>query len=385
MVSELKVVADVWAKVFGEASGAPERIFVTGNHETVLFDQARKKGDFSNPRYADGIYRDVRRNWKAVFGEEWSPFFLKTVKGYSFVGAHWAEWHDQKALEGFLHENRDRLGSGKPFFYVQHAHPSNTCYGDWIWHPNDGNPTQKVLSGYPNAVSFSGHTHYTLTDERSVWQGDFTSMGTGALRWVSLPSGRENGPLGNGEGRRMGNIAWGSQGMVMSVWKDAMVFERYDFVNMEKLGDDWVVPVLLSRDAQRKFSFDARRACAKAPQFPGGAEVKVSERTGKDPQKNDERQLVVSFPAAVGSDSLSRPFEYEVRAEYVESDVVKPMRTKRVYQNGVQFAPARDSKTVECVFGISELPVAKYRFAVTPMNSLGMRGRSLHLYRPASS
>ena len=378
LVRELQTVADAWKKIFGAINCGPEKIFVTGNHEQVYYTSARKKGDFTNLRYADGLYRDVRKNWKAVFGEEWSPFFIKTVKGYSFVGAHWAEWNDEKALRAFFEANRAKLANGRPFFYVQHAHPQNSCYGAWTWHQKDGGPTHKVLADYPNSVAFSGHTHYTITDERSVWQGAFTSLGTGALRWVSLPSGRENGPLGNGEGRRMGNIGWGSQGMVMSVWDDVMVFERYDFVNFEKLGDDWVVPVLRDRSTDREFSFEKRIANTAAPEFPAGAEITVASRTGKDPQKKDEPQLVLSFPAAKGT-GASRPFDYEVRAEYVESDVIKPMRTKRVWQPGVQFAPKRDAKTVECVFGTCELPTAKFRFAVTPLNSLGVRGKTLYL------
>jgi hypothetical protein len=180
----------------------------------------------------------------------------------------------------------------------------------------------------------------------------------------------------------MANIGWGSQGMVMSVWEDRMVFERYDFVHFEKLGDDWVVPVLTDRTGPRAYSFENRRARATPPQFPAGAKITVRERTGKDPRKQDEPQLVVSFPAAKGTDSLSRPFDYEVCAEYVESDVVKPMRTKRVWQPGVQFCPSCAAKTVECVFGCCELPTAKYRLTVTPLNSLGLRGRPLTLVRP---
>ena len=381
-VRELKVVADTWVRVFGGIDCGPARIFVTGNHERVYFNTAKRKKDFSNPRYADGLHLDVRKNWKEVFKEEWTPFFIKTVKGYSFVGAHWAEWSDEKALRGFLAANRTKLNVSRPFFYTQHAHPQDTCYGPWIWHKQDGGLTDKVLADYPNAVAFSGHTHYTITDERSVWQGSFTSLGTGALRWVSLPPGRENGPLRKCEGRRMPTVAWGSQGMVMSVWDDRMVFERYDFVNVEKIGDDWVVPVLRDSHGKREFSFENRRAKARAPEFPEGAKISVSERTGKGPDKKDEPQVVLSFPAARGTDSLSRPFDYEVRTEYVEGDVVKPMRTKRVYQPGVQWSVKRDTKTVVCVFGVCELPPVSYRFAVTPLNSLGQRGKSLYLERP---
>ena len=58
--------------------------------------------------------------------------------------------------------------------------------------------------------------------------------------------------------------------------------------------------------------------------------------------------------------------------------------SKLVYQPGVQWNAAREEKTVTCVFGVCELPTAKYRFAVTPLNSLGMRGRTLYLGLPGT-
>ena len=73
-------------------------------------------------------------------------------------------------------------------------------------------------------------------------------------------------------------------------------------------------------------------------------------------------------------------------AQYVESDTEKPMRTKRVYQPGITRGVARIGKTVTCVFGECELPVAPYRFVVTPMNAFGRRGRPLSLgCRPVSA
>ena len=379
MVKELKAVADTWAKVFGGIDRGPVRVFTTGNHEVVSFNQAKRKKDFSNPRYSEGFALDMRKNWMEIFGEEWRAFFIKKVKGYSFVGAHWAEWNDEKALRGFMDANREAL-SGKPFFFVQHAHPQDSCYGTWTWHQQDGGPTHKVLADYPNAVAFSGHTHYTITDERSVWRGAFTSLGTGALRWVSLPSGRENGPLNKGQVRRMGNIGWGSQGMVMSVWRDLMVFERYDFVNDGKLGDDWVVPVMNRKTELPEFAFAARRKRSKAPQFPSGAKVTVARRAGKC-DKKDENQVVLSFPAAHGADSLSSPFDYEVAIEVPGKAGEAPQKTvtKLVYQPGVQFVRRKHSQKVECVFGECELPEGEYRFTVTPLTSLGVRGRALRL------
>ena len=383
-MTELRVVAAVWNEVFGKDANAPEKIFVTGNHEKVYFDQAKKKGELDSPVYADGLYLDVKKNWRELFGEEWSPFFIKTVKGYSFVGAHWMEWFKEKDFRAFLAANRAKLENGRPFFYTQHAHPKNTCYGPWTWHQWEGGPTDGVLADWPNAVAFSGHTHYSLTDQRSVWQGPFTSIGTAALRWLSLPYGRENGASELGLGRRMSQMCWGSQGMVMSVWGDRMVFERYDFVNNEKLGDDWVVPVLRSKDGEREYSFASRMSKAAAPEFPEGAKIALAERDGMSPktatkQPEKERQLVVKFPAAVGSDDLSRVFDYELAVDCVESDVTRRMATKRVYQPGAHLNIRRTGAAVECVFGLCELPATTFHLSVTPMNSFGMRGKPLVL------
>lgn len=385
-MDELRVVADSWTKVFGSITAGPEKIWVTGNHEIFVMNRAIREKRFDDQAYVQGLYRDVEKNWKELFGEEWTPFFIKRVKGYSFVGAHWWEWvKREKELKAFLAEHRAELDPSRPFFFTQHAHPQNTCYGTWTWHQYDGGRTSEILKDYPNAVAFSGHTHYSLTDERGVWQGAFTSVGTASLRWQGMPSGRENGSVGNGEGQRMGN-GCGSvpQGMVMSVWGEEIVLERYDFQHMEKLGDDWVVPVLHGAKDPRKYDFGIRRAAAVAPEFAADAKITLKWGRGKanvkDKNSAEEAQLTVSFPAAKGrGDSLSRPFEYEVACEYVEADTVKPVRVKRVYHPGVSMNEKRSGKTATCVFGACELPIAKYRIAVTPMNSFGQRGRTIYV------
>ena len=381
-MTEMRVVVEAWKSVFG-ATGGPEKIWVTGNHERVYFDVAKRQKKLEDPAYADGLYNGIERNWQELFGEKWSPFFIKKVKGYAFVGAHWAEWWERPdEFRAFLAAHKKDLSASKPFFYTQHAHPQDTCYGKWTWHQWEGGPTTEILADYPNAVAFSGHTHYSITDARSVWQGAFTSIGTASLRWLAMPAGRENGVIYNGEGQRMGQTYWEPQGMVMSVWGDRMVFERYDFHNMEKLGDDWDVPVLHGAKDLREFSFENRRAKSKPPEFAADAKITVTEREGMSPKTaklkpEKEKQVVVEFPAAIGADDLSRVFDYEVAAEFVEDDCVKAVRTKRVYQPGVQLNVKRISPTVTCVFGRGELPDAPFRFAVTPLNAFGQRGQTI--------
>ena len=50
-----------------------------------------------------------------------------------------------------------------------------------------------TLSAYPNAVAFSGHSHWTLNDERSIWQGAFTAVSVPSLSCTGVMDGYENG------------------------------------------------------------------------------------------------------------------------------------------------------------------------------------------------
>ena len=200
-VAELKATSDVWAKVFGGIKEGPAKIFVTGNHEKVYFDQAKDKKDFENPIYKDGLYRDVEKNWMDLFGEKWEPIFIKKVKGYSFVGAHWGEWWKDKGrpLREFLAAHKAELDPSKPFFYTQHAHPQDTCYGKWTWHQWEGGPTTAqhgymerfiaIITKYP--VDISTASVKAMFDKRNPGKVCATRGGFGSVEEVRQPDANE--------------------------------------------------------------------------------------------------------------------------------------------------------------------------------------------------
>ena len=77
---------------------------------------------------------------------------------------------------------------GKPIFVAHHEHVANTVYGSrealgegW------GTPEfTAIFSKYPQIIDFSGHSHYPLNDPRSIWQGDFTAVGTASLNYFEF-------------------------------------------------------------------------------------------------------------------------------------------------------------------------------------------------------
>ena len=379
-ISELRYAADAWYSVFPDDKAPDgrhvEKLFVYGNHDVLAWKWGRKKEELADPKLAAEAIgytpESIASTWESCFREKYEPIWIKEVKGYRFVGCHWG---CADGLEAFMSAHAAELKGPRPFFYTQHAHPKDTCIGTWAWGHDDGTST-RVLSAFPNCVAFSGHSHYTLTDERTVWQGAFTSVNTSSLRYTSLDYNLRENASGNSYGykglkSRGANAGLktynGRQGMLVEVGDDALVIHRREFIWGEDLGDDWVVPIPAS--AGGPMNFRRRAAARKAPEFAPGAEVKadvVSEEKGK--------LVEVSFPAALPVDKC-RVFEYEVAAVIVEDDVEMTVASRRVLAPDFFLPKSKCGMAGVCRFGLEELPPeAHMRFDVYPVECFGKKG-----------
>lgn len=74
----------------------------------------------------------------------------------------------------------------RPIFVSHHEHVDNTVYGSSDFEGWDDEFFKDIFLEYPQIVHFSGHSHYPLSDPRSIWQDEFTAIGTGALYYVEL-------------------------------------------------------------------------------------------------------------------------------------------------------------------------------------------------------
>lgn len=84
-------------------------------------------------------------------------------------------------------------------FVITHPMIYGTVYGsllgpDWYYgHCNEFWYTRElssVLSKYPQVITASGHLHFPVNDPRSIWQGDFTSLGCGSVRYMAIEDGQ---------------------------------------------------------------------------------------------------------------------------------------------------------------------------------------------------
>ncbi len=213
--------------------------------------------------------------WETYLGEKYQPVYTKEVKGYQFVAAHWgSEGKIGDALEDAVSKS-----DGKPVFYIQHPHPTNTCYGSESW--GDNAASGSYLKKYENVIAFSGHSHFPLTDERSIWQDSYTSIGTASLHYVELESGKLGGSVPK-------DNTYMKQGMYITVTDSKVDIERYNFFYNETIGKNWVLQLPLKKET---FAYtNARANSSVAPTFASDAKV-----TALDASKGS---VSISFPAA---------------------------------------------------------------------------------------
>lgn len=362
MLNQLECVGEAWFRVFPDGcstrDGRPvEQLFVYGNHDVE--GQTYDKFDvryFHKPSFeAAQIRRDPAEAWRRVFHEDYVPIWLKCVKGYQFVGAHWSlgkdAWGGIPEVEDWFRANAGRLSRDRPFFFIQHCHPKDTVYGAEAWCPDKGYAT-RALSAFPNAVAMTGHSHASLTDERSIWQGAFTSVGTASLRY--------GGDVDRYEQR---------QGLLLKVYEDRMVFVRRDFLHDASLGDDWVVPLPVAE--AKPFSFEVRRAKDKTPEFPAGAQVAC---------RREKNGWLLTIPSA--SAGRARAFRYEISLGLVGEKgqplVFRAYDAKYNMPLSLAGSPTRylvkDSALPKDAAGKARRPE---RFVVTPLGCFDNRGQSL--------
>ena len=385
-IFQAKMLADAWFKVFPNDTAPDgrhvERLFIYGNHcicgwawsKELKADAVRAKAE------AIGFDDNRARVWDELFHEEFKPIWMKTVKGIPVIGAHWEDRTGGIAIEDFMKAHGKEIDPKLPFVYTQHAHPKDTCFGSWAWGRDDGRST-RALSPFPNAVAFSGHSHYTLTDERTVWQGAFTSINTASLKYASTDySLRENlggnacGFKGENRKHRMSRVRThdGRQGMLVSYYADHLAIERREFVSGQSLGDDWVVPLPA---ANGTYSYAKRAAQRVTPEFAAGAKVAVEVTAKKD--EKDFTHITLTFPAAEVR-SGCRVYEYEVSAVLVEDDVDLVQAQRRMMSPDYYQPLTKLVNKVSFTFAAEDLPVkGRYRFEVRPVECFGKKGAAI--------
>ncbi len=375
-VNSLEHVRDAWKRVLGGTDTVP--LLCTGNHD---FD-GWWYGDMAMDMHASGHSGaeaavkspgGMKAAWKRVFGEKYAPMRLRTVKGYDFVSAEYAgdDGKRRPDVAGFLTTHAKRLrDSGKPFFFFQHLPIKGTTCDSFGW--SDDGSAFPALKDFPNAIAFTGHTHRPFVDERQIWQGEFTAIGTPSLSYPSFPDGHENGGAKR-DGTATNAMRMiparrdleGTQGFFVNVYEDRIVVERIDIeADGAMAAPAWIVPL----SGTKPFSLAEVERRVPVPAFPGGAKVRCETRNTENRQGKWTIVMTCEFPSAVVPDGW-RVFDYEIRA--VPKDGSAPL-VKKFLSPAYHKLPCCEPVRQRFWFDVAELPQGKdYTIEVRACNCFG--------------
>ena len=395
LIGDIEKFATAWYKAFPGGRAADghkvELMISTGNHDVDAWG-GRWNNFTEEQMLAQRFnYKDnPEKTWQRLFGQPWELVWRREVKGYTFIGSQWSSL--KPPIEAYMRDNAATFDPSRPFFYCQHEHPKGTCHGAYSM-GDDRGESVRALSAFPNAVAFTGHSHCAISDERTVWQGAFTSIGAGCIHEgaggfgydnVSAfwhPSGRKHLMSSMADPQTWGGDAKGGGCELVEVFDDHLVVHRQSVAFGRPIGPSWVVPVPSRKDGP--FDFERRmarqRASGAIPQFAADARISAKFCPNGHPLESaahkGEPCIYVTFPRA-RTVKRRRVFDYIVEAC---ADGGKPV-TRKLIAAGFAYPEEHADIPGECLFSATELPTDKpIRFTVTPRDSFGLAGAPLSL------
>jgi len=287
-VSELKRIIDN-SKI---NSNKTRFIFALGNHEYYnhqLKGAAWKGGYLLKDIFGNEVYKD------ASVAEIKAGDYHTVVNGYDFIIVNCAKYDGGvKYADSDIAWLKDQLEQaafdhpGKPIFVGSHPNITGTNFGSNEGSYWAGTDLYNVFKNYPQVIYFCGHLHFPENDERSIWQGDFTTIGIGSTYYCS------NHPTDDNNGNKFIDIVNGfetadaqktSQGLFIEVDRHNNVrITRMDFANKEEIKKPWIIPSPKKDKSQLLYytpKQEANNQGNTAPVFLSGSKIEEINKSNK--------------------------------------------------------------------------------------------------------
>ena len=248
------------------------------------------------PRYHDnwefgkGGDKTGLRHYRAITGLSTDTHL--TLGGFHFLAVSTSEkdcYYDRRQKRWLKRELRKAAKDNPdaPIFFMQHEHVRDTVYGSTRFDGWGLTHFSRIFAKYPNLVHFSGHSHYPLNDPRSVFQKEFTAVGTGALSYAEFTVGGER----TVHPPRCEEI---SQGWIVEVDRaNTVVLRGYDFLSGDLLCT-YTLPFPADKTAF-PLTPERQKARSAPPRFPADAALQTEQT---------DDALLVTCPAAESGDAF---------------------------------------------------------------------------------
>ena len=233
-----------------------------------------------NHDYMDRKYKIIENQQKFFIYMKSYPYSHYIINNFNFI--FWSNdnyYHDEPGVnnDSWIKSSleiarRKKYKEGDPIFVISHMHPKNTVYGsNGIW---GSTVIYNTLKDYPEVISISGHSHYSLRNIKSIWQGNFTAINTQSLSYVDLDEYFQNNKNVHSDSKESD-----SMGLIAYLNESNIIFHRIEFATEEVLEEKWIInfPINTSNFI---YNFEKRNKKI-IPIFNDTNEIKI-EKTNKN-------------------------------------------------------------------------------------------------------
>ena len=219
--------------------------------------------------------------------------FNVVINGYHFIGLsaspNNAEHYDKAQIKWLDEQLKNATAENpdKPVFVMHHEHNRDTVYGSSSYDGWGVTFFNDTLKKYPQVVDFSGHSHYPLNDPRSIWQGEYTAIGTGAIYYseFTIDLKRTYHPADSND--------------TATCWiAEVDAANRLRLRGMDVEAGECLCEYILENPANpenREYTPEKRKAASKAPEFDKDAKAEVTATPGG---------CRITVPAAASKDGM---------------------------------------------------------------------------------
>lgn len=283
--------------------------------------------------------------------------FHRVIGGYHFIGvstSRMKKHFNSQFQKMWLKKELDKAVADtpdKPVFLMHHEHIKYTVYGSF---DEDGWGKllfADLLKKYPNVVDFSGHSHYPVNDPRSVWQKEYTAMGTGSLKYTELTVDGEQ-KIHPDSFEDCANF------LIVEADKDSNI----RIIGIDILAEEILCEYFLKNPADknnREYTPEKQRSRSKPPVFSADAEVSITENNGF---------YKAEYPKAESTDGMP-VFIYRV---YVEDENGKTVKERKTIPTYYLYEIA--DRMTTC---LGRLPEGKLRIRVVAETAYGVKSECI--------
>ncbi|MDN3019003.1 metallophosphoesterase [Paenibacillus sp. BSR1-1] len=249
-----------------------EKVISMGNHE--YFEGVFSGGEWNKDDY---INRFVdKTGMPGLYYDSWiNGYHFITLGGEGFPSQYDHD-HANISDEQFRWLERT-LAKGanlaQPIFVFLHQAIDHTVYGSDDWGAGfKDSRLMEILKRYPQAILFSGHSHYLLNHPRTIYQDGFTMVNTGSVAYAFSDFGAH----------RL------SQGLLVKVYPDRVEIKAREFTD-----HTWIQSFTVPIPFQKTYEDEEK------PFFAESSAVRVEKNINGD-------SVTLSWDAAIDNTLVDR-------------------------------------------------------------------------------